>query len=222
MAAAQVNLVGQSGTNSFHGNAVYNYNDGAFNANSFFNNATNTPRGRADANLFGASLGGPVLKDKLFFFSDFEGLHYALAKSSVVSLPSPQLQSYVLAHAAASALPIYQQAFTLWNSAQGFNRAVPVTNGPGPLPDRNNHLGCGTHTFNGTYVNGGTSGSQFGVDTPCSLALGSNTSSVNTENLCIARVDWNLSSRHQLNFRYEYDWGRLGGIAATPQSIRRA
>jgi hypothetical protein len=207
MAAAQVNLVGKTGTNSFHGNATYNYNDALFNANAYFPNASNTPKGRADANLFGASVGGPVLKNKLFFFSDLEGLHYALPKQSVVSLPSPQLQNYVLAHAAASALPIYQQAFALWNSAQGYSRAIPVTTGPGPLQDRNNHLGCGTHTFSGTYVNGGNSGPQFGVDTPCALALGSSTSSVNTENLYIARIDWNRSSRHQFNFRYEYDWG---------------
>jgi hypothetical protein len=95
----------------------------------------------------------------------------------------------------------------LWNSAQGYNRAIPVTNGTGTLQDRNNHLGCGTHTFNGTYVNGGNTGPQFGVDTPCAVAFGSNTSSVNTENLYIARIDWNLSSRHQFSFRYEYDWG---------------
>src|SRR5215471_9550548 len=206
MAAAQVNLVGKTGTNSFHGNAVYNYNDAAFNANSFFSNASNTPRGRADANLYGASVGGPIIKDKLFFFSDIEGLHYALPKSGVISLPSPQLESYVMANATASALPIYQQAITLWNSAQGYNRAIPVTNGTGTLQDRNNHLGCGTHTFNGTYVNGNT-GPQFGVDTPCAVAFGSNTSSVNTENLYIARIDWNQSSRHQFSFRYEYDWG---------------
>jgi hypothetical protein len=207
MAGAQVNLVGKTGTNSFHGNAAYGYNDALFNANAFFPNATGTPRGRADANLFGAAVGGPVLKNKLFFFSDIEGLHYALPKQSIVSLPSPQLENYVLNHAAASAIPIYQQAFALWNSAQGYSRAIPVTNGKGPQQDGNNHLGCGTHTFNGTYVNGGNSGPQFGVDTPCALVLGSSTSSVNTENLYIARIDWNRSSRHQFNFRYEYDWG---------------
>jgi Carboxypeptidase regulatory-like domain/TonB-dependent Receptor Plug Domain len=207
MAAGQVNLVGKTGSNSFHGNANYNYNDALFNANPFFSNASATPRGRADANLFGASVGGPVLKNKLFFFSDIEGLHYALPKQSVVALPSPQLETYALAHVAASAVPIYQQAFALWNNAAGISRAVPVTNGTGQLQDRNNHLGCGTKTFTGTYVNGGTSGPQFGVDTPCALALGSSTSSVNTENLYIARIDWNKSAKHQFNWRYEYDWG---------------
>src|SRR6202050_1381688 len=47
MAGAQVNLVGLSGTNQFHGNLFYNYNWEDLNANSFFNNATGTPRGRS-------------------------------------------------------------------------------------------------------------------------------------------------------------------------------
>src|SRR5437764_14201911 len=52
MAGAQVNIIGKSGTNGFHGNAVYNYNDAIMNANSFFNNATNTPRTRSVANQY--------------------------------------------------------------------------------------------------------------------------------------------------------------------------
>jgi len=215
MAAAQVNLVGKSGGNEFHGNAIYNYNDAIANANSFFQNATSTPRGRSVANLYGASLSGPIRKNKLFFFVDTEALRYALPRSSTVSLPSPELENYALAHAAPSAIPIYKDAIALWNSAPGLSRAVRVTNGPGQLQDRNNHLGCGTRTFNGVYVNGGNSGPRFGVDTPCAVAFGTNASSVNTENLFISRVDYNLSSSHRLNFRYEYDWG----LQATSTSV---
>ncbi len=53
MAGAQVNMVGISGTNQFHGNLFYNFNWQDLNANSFFNNATSTPRGRSDAHQFG-------------------------------------------------------------------------------------------------------------------------------------------------------------------------
>jgi len=204
MAAAQVNLVGKTGTNAFHGNAIYNYNDALFNANSFFNNSTGTPRARADANLYAGSGGGPIRKNKLFFFVDTEALRYALPKSGVVSLPSTALQNYALAHAVASAIPIYKDAFALWNGAPGLNRAVPVTNGTGQLQDRNNHMGCGTHTFSGTPT--GTGGT-FGVDTPCAVAFGTNSSSVNVENLFIARVDYDLTAKQKLNWRYEYDWG---------------
>ncbi|HYW47771.1 MAG TPA: carboxypeptidase-like regulatory domain-containing protein [Bryobacteraceae bacterium] len=206
MAGAQVNLVGKTGTNGFHGNAIYNYNDAILNANSFFANSSNTPKGRSVANLYGASAGGPIRKNRTFFFVDTEALRYALPKSGVVSIPSPELEQYALSHAVASAIPIYQQAIALWNNAPGLNRAVTVTNGTGQLQDSNNHLGCGTHTFTGTYVNG-TSGPRFGIDVPCARAFGSNTSSVNVENLFISRVDHTLTEKQKLSFRYEYDWG---------------
>ena len=206
MAGAQVNLVGKTGTNSFHGNAVYNYNDAILNANSFFNNSTNVPRARSVANLYAGSIGGPIRKNKTFFFFDTEALRYALPSSGVVSIPSPDLLNYALAHAAPSAIPIYQDAIKLWDGAPGLNRAVPVINGTGQLQDRNNHMGCGTHTFYGTYLNG-TSGPQFGVNVSCAEAFGTNASSVNVENLLISRVDHNISDRQKISFRYEYDWG---------------
>jgi hypothetical protein len=208
MAGGQVNLVGKSGTNGYHGNAVYNYNDALFNAASFFQNATSTPKGRSVANLYAASGGGPVRKNKTFFFVDTEALRYALPSSGVVDIPTVDLENYVLAHALPSALPLYQAAIKLWNNAPGLNRAVNITNGTGPLQDGNNHLGCGTHTFALTnpYVNG-SSGPRFGIDTPCSRVFGTNTSSVNVENLFIARVDHNLTDKQKLSFRYQYDWG---------------
>jgi hypothetical protein len=215
MAGAQVNLIGKTGTNSFHGNAIYNYNDAIFNANSFFNNSTGTPRARADANLYGGSIGGPVRKNKTFFFFDTEALRYALPTSGVVSIPSPELENYALAHAAPSAIPVYKAAIALWNGAPGLNRAVPITNGSGQLQDRNNHLGCGTRTFSGTYVNGGTTGPRFGIDTPCGLAFGTNASSVNVENLLIGRVDQTITDKQKISFRYEYDWG----LQATSTSV---
>jgi hypothetical protein len=62
MAGVQVNFVTKAGANQFHGDLVENYNDAILNANDFFNNATNTPRGRSVANQYAASLGGPIIK----------------------------------------------------------------------------------------------------------------------------------------------------------------
>ena len=67
-----VNLVTKSGTNSFHGSA-YEYNRvSALSANTFQNDSTATPKGVFTRNDFGFSLGGPVKKDKLFFFNNTE------------------------------------------------------------------------------------------------------------------------------------------------------
>src|SRR6185503_13553564 len=67
----QINIVGKTGSNNFHG-AVFHYirND-ALDARNFFDGASKSP---LRLNQFGGSIGGRVIKDKLFFFSSYEGL----------------------------------------------------------------------------------------------------------------------------------------------------
>jgi hypothetical protein len=68
-----VTVVTKSGTNAFHGSAYdYNRND-AYNANDFFSNFDSQPRGVLKRNQFGGTLGGPFIKNKLFFFGSYEG-----------------------------------------------------------------------------------------------------------------------------------------------------
>jgi hypothetical protein len=198
-AGGQVNFISKSGTNQFHGNLVENYNGSFLNANDYFNNLSGTPRARSVSNQYAASVGGPVLKDKLAFFINTEGLRYALPSNRIVSLPSAQLQSYILAHVPALSPPIYQSLFKLYNMAPGVGPAMPVTNGNLPLQDSSGHLGCGKQTFIGRHVNG-TSGPQFGVDTSCAVAFGTTASSINTEYFVSGRVDYNISDRRRSTF----------------------
>ena len=211
MAGAQVNMVGLTGANQFHGNLFYNYNFEKLNANSFFNNSSGTPRGRSDAHQFGGRIGGPVWKNKIFFFFDNENLRYILPASGVVSLPSPQLQAYTLAHVGAAQLPLYQDYFSLVSGSPGINRAVPVTNGNGQLQDGNGHLGCGINSF---YKTPTGTGGVFGVDTPCAVAFGTNNTEINTEQLFNVRGDANISAGQKLSVRYFHD----AGVQATGTS----
>ena len=83
-----INLVTKSGTNEFHGNArEYNRNT-SFAANDWFNNKDGVARGKLIRNQFGASLGGPIKKDKLFFFFDYEGLRRSSAQNIERSVPT--------------------------------------------------------------------------------------------------------------------------------------
>src|SRR6202035_2636088 len=67
-AGGQVSIVTKSGSNQFHG-SVYEYNRNTFtSANSWFSNRAGVPRSALVRNQYGASLGGPVLKNRLFFF----------------------------------------------------------------------------------------------------------------------------------------------------------
>ncbi len=80
-AGAQVSYVTKSGTNQFHGNAEYWWTGRAMDANDYFNNLSGTPRPFANNNQWAASLGGPIKKDKLFFFVDTEGIRYIVPSS---------------------------------------------------------------------------------------------------------------------------------------------
>ncbi|HTS30689.1 MAG TPA: carboxypeptidase-like regulatory domain-containing protein, partial [Bryobacteraceae bacterium] len=202
MAGAQVNMVGLTGSNQFHGNLFYNFNWEKLNANSFFANSSGTPRGRSDAHNFGGRIGGPIKRNKAFFFFDHENLRYVLPAAGIVSLPSPQLQTYAIAHVGAAELPLFQDYFNLVKGSPGINRAVPVTNGSGQLQDGNGHLGCGINTFNGTPT--GTGG-VFGVDTPCAVAFGTNNTELNTEMNFTIRGDVNITSNQRISGRYNRD-----------------
>ena len=94
--AAQINYITKSGTNRFHGNAFEIWNGSAMNANTFFNNLKGIKKPRSNVNEFGGSVGGPILKNKLFFFSDFEGIRIILPSTLTSTLPTPAYQNYVL------------------------------------------------------------------------------------------------------------------------------
>ena len=70
---ANVNVVTKSGTNDFHGSIFEFFRNDALNANGFFQNETHQKRGKLEQNQFGGTVGGPVKKDKLFFFLSYQG-----------------------------------------------------------------------------------------------------------------------------------------------------
>lgn len=85
---AQVSLVTKSGSNAFHG-AVYEYHRNTITtANSFFNNAAGVARPKLIRNVFGAAVGGPIKKDRLFFFVNYEGRRDASESSAVRTVPN--------------------------------------------------------------------------------------------------------------------------------------
>jgi hypothetical protein len=205
-AGTQVNYVTKSGANRVHGDLLWKYNGDALNANDFFNNSSGTARPHAVSNQWGADIGGPIIKNKLFFYADAEGIRYVLPTQSTVAAPSSQLQSYILGNVSGSTKDYYQKMFNYYNTAPGFASARPVTNGGGQLQDSLGTLGCGQNAseFVGTSA---PSGGQFGVNVPCAVAWNSNVNSENDEWLATTRIDYNLNDRHRMFFRYKTDQG---------------
>ncbi|HKX31182.1 MAG TPA: hypothetical protein VJ302_26065, partial [Blastocatellia bacterium] len=72
--ASQVAFVTPSGTNTYHGSVYWQNRNNAFAANTWFNNQSHVERPFLNSNWIGGSLGGPVIKDKLLFYGNFEAL----------------------------------------------------------------------------------------------------------------------------------------------------
>jgi len=83
----QVELVTKSGTNEFHGNLREYNRTAATAANTFFNNRAGVERPQLTRNQFGGSIGGPIVKDALFFFFDYEGRRDASGVSNLRIVP---------------------------------------------------------------------------------------------------------------------------------------
>src|SRR5207237_9236402 len=91
-----VNLVTRTGENEFHGDAWEFLRNDIFNANSFFRNAAGQPRATLKQNQFGGTLGGPIRRDKLFFFCSSQGTRQVIVLDPTASLSTvilPQLTS---------------------------------------------------------------------------------------------------------------------------------
>src|SRR5580704_5579157 len=95
--ASQVNYITKSGANQFHGNFYELWNGARFSAADFFTNSTpGHLKPRSTVNHFGGSLGGPIRRNKLFFFFDTEWVRIALPIVSATTVPTRAFQTYVL------------------------------------------------------------------------------------------------------------------------------
>ena len=120
---AQVIIVTQSGTNQFHG-SVYEYlRNNALDAPNYFDLGSAPPFQR---NQFGAALGGPIQKDRTFFFANFEGFVQNLHQTSAAFVPDLTSR----AHAAPSVQPLLNLWITPPANAPDFNGIAQVFSSP--------------------------------------------------------------------------------------------
>jgi hypothetical protein len=117
---AVINLRTRTGTNQFHGRLWEFHRSAAFNARNFF--ATSRPP--LVFNQFGGNLGGPVVKDKTFFFGNYEGTRNAAGRAASFQVETPELRAYVNRTAPGS---IANQLFTKYAAPAPQQRRSCVT-----------------------------------------------------------------------------------------------
>ena len=88
---SNIALVTRTGTNAFHGDLFEFFRNTVFNANNYFVKANEQPRPTLLQNQFGASIGGPIKKDKIFFFFNYQGTRQKNGYSGITSVNLPQI-----------------------------------------------------------------------------------------------------------------------------------
>jgi len=206
--AGVVNVTTKSGTNDFHGTAYEFGRYSALATNTFDNNARGIAKPGFTRNQFGYSVGGPIMKDKLFFFQSSEWLRIRSSATSIINVPTPQLIT--------AANPNTQQFFSAFGALRSnfiqlktYTRdqltAAGITACP-PAPstcDTDFPVGSATPMFaQGRYSVPSDSGAGFPQNTY----------------YIVGRADWNVTSKTQLYGRYALEKGNqfTGAVTNSP------
>ncbi|HJY87348.1 MAG TPA: TonB-dependent receptor [Candidatus Acidoferrales bacterium] len=121
---AVINAVTKSGTNDFHGSGFWVFRDRIMNANTWINNSRGIPRQPFHVNQFGGTLGGPIVKQKDFFFFNYDGQRRLLPNPVFLGVPIPPPMSTDTATPAQRAAGIQKINSLLAPYTLGFNQDV--------------------------------------------------------------------------------------------------
>jgi Carboxypeptidase regulatory-like domain len=184
-AGGVINIVTKSGTNQFHGSVYEYFRNDIFDGRNFFQNTGPKPELRQ--NQYGASIGGPIFRDKTFFYFDYEGFRQV---SGVTDTGTTVTQGeYNALHSLNGLTP--QSLFSTANgTAQAYAGLIPATGGPVPInPIALNYL------------------QLLPAPTNSSLASNYTISPNKTQNYNTydARIDHNLNANNILFARFSYN-----------------
>ncbi|MGH8700135.1 MAG: TonB-dependent receptor domain-containing protein [Burkholderiales bacterium] len=222
---AQVQLVTRSGTNDFHATIFEYFGHDALDAGDYFANRRHLPKPDNRLHDFGGVLGGPVIKNKTFIFSSFEGLRLQQPRVGVTTVPSLATR-----RSAAPGLGPVLAAFPLPNGAEVGNGLAEFSasfSDPSSLDAislRADHNPSARLTLFGRYNNAPSEnvrrGASVGLSTVSSFR-------VRTQTLTSGGT-WAGSANHSNEFRFNYSLteGRsaltlddFGGAVAPPEAL---
>jgi len=198
--AVQVKFVTKSGTNDLHGGAFWQHRNTALNSNYFFNNLSGLPREKIILNQYGGHAGGPILKDKLFFFANYEGFRLPQTFSRVGLFNAPET---ILSPSALSGIFTYKdstgaiQAINLYNLAatKGFT-STPDPLLQGVLTKINQLSAAGGKVTDRIASNNDFNRMNLDFLAPA----------MNKREFLTTHIDYNITSKHHFDLVYDYQY----------------
>jgi hypothetical protein len=196
VAGGEIVMVTKSGTNQFHGNAWEYFENDGLTANTWAQNHAHAKKQSFTQNQYGGAVGGPLFRNKLFFFGDYSGTYHSIPPSQQVdSVPDAKMRAGDFSEVLAV------EGVQLYNNSNGTTNATPYVNNqnvpinnpvakylfntsnPGSLPMPNN----AANVYPGTV----TSGNYIGT-----------TSSHQANNQGDIRIDYTINSKDSLMGKY--------------------
>jgi hypothetical protein len=197
---AMVNVALKSGTNALHGTAYAFGRNTPMDARNYFNPVSAGEKNPRDLVQFGGTVGGPILKDKLFFFGGYEGQRYTVSSISQLSTPATVSLNGDPLNSVPDAIAGVQQAGFVPSPASlkiaGCTLGPPIScNGSG-FP-----ANSGTNSAGPTTIN-------YGLP-----------NDVTTDN-AVAKIDYQINERHSLNGLYFF--GNNNGTVSDANQLQTA
>ena len=223
---AQVELITKQGSNEWHGNLFEYHRNTVTTANDFFNNSTidpatgkSIPRPTLLRNNYGGSLGGRIVKDRFFFFYNYEGRRDARQGTVNRLVPLASLGQGLLRFTArrpdGTTFPVTLTTAQLNNLTTGFNNGTNTPTG-NPLVDVNPVTvgilanAASRYPANNFRIGDGINTGGFQFNTPLPVKLSAH----------VARFDMNLTkdARHIAYLRFNYQQDVTGGASQFPDT----
>ncbi|MGB6692301.1 MAG: TonB-dependent receptor [Terracidiphilus sp.] len=209
--ASQVNYFTKSGTNRFHGDVYEIWNGSLLNATDYFLHANDTlgniaKKPRSTVNEFGVSVGGPLLRDRLFFFTHFEGIRIALPLVARTTVPSPAYQQYLLQQLPlggtdpinGTALPAQPEEVTFYKKMFSLYRNTAGT--PTPV------LTCPLDA-SGALLPGAQTATNLFNGSGCANIRTQSMNNSDSENLIVLKIDHTIDAKNSIWYRFQQDTG---------------
>jgi outer membrane receptor protein involved in Fe transport len=194
---AVLDAVSKAGTNSFHGTAFEFLRNSAIQTRNYFDPPSTPPFRR---NQFGGSVGGPIKKDKAFFFVNYEGLRQFLSQSGVIAVPDAAAHQGYLPNSAGVETPVNAPGSAGLQSASSCTTTYTAAS--------NCNLASIAPTLALFPTAVGTSLNGIGSITETSAQLA-------TENYLLTRFDYTFSEKDSVFVRYVRDYAQL----TSPQQL---
>lgn len=199
--AAIVRGTTRAGTNDFHGGGFWQHRNTALNANYYFNNIDKLPRDRLLLNQFGGNIGGPILRNRLFFFINYEEFRlpqtYGASRVLITDLASSGVYTYRDSTGVVRNINLLTLAANQNASLPASVRPYPTTLDP-TIANLQNLFSRGARN-GGTIRDRIASASDYIRQDLTFQAPGTNIRRFPT-----ARFDWNITKNNQLEFVYHY------------------